>query len=103
MRRTGITFRPLSPVLPGRREEDYFWMAGALEEDKLAANESKPSWRFRLRRAPAATSSMPAIARMTQEVLTTRARAPNSLARWGLRSRVVFAPDVSSSKSDNRP
>src|SRR5215467_7832550 len=103
MRRAGIAFRSLSPVLAGGREEHYFWRAGAPEEDKLAANASKPSWRFRLRRAPAATSSMPAIARMTQEVLTTRERASNSLARWGLRSRVVFTPDVSSSRSHNRP
>src|SRR5260370_28805731 len=103
MRRAGITFRQLSLVLAGRAREDYFRRTGDSEEDKDAASASKPSWRFRLRRAPAATSSMPAIARMTQGVFTARARASNSFARWGLRIRGVFAPDVRSSKSDNRP
>src|SRR5260370_42679967 len=98
MRRAGITFRQLSLVLAGRAREDYFRRTGDSEEDKDAASASKPSWRFRLRRAPAANSSMPAIARMTQGEFTARGRCSNSFARWRLRSRVCFVGDEKSRK-----
>src|SRR3989442_2285406 len=67
-----------------------------------AARASSPSWRFRLRRAPAESSSMPAMARWTQRTSTARLSASSSRARDGLRGAGFFIPAVSSSRSVRR-
>src|SRR5229473_931505 len=51
-----------------------------------AASASRPSWRLRLRRAPAWSSSNPEIARMTHAMFTELARVDSSLASGALQN-----------------
>src|SRR5208337_4791943 len=92
--------------LGGARTSIFQFRAGkslAAGGAREAAKAYNPSWRFKLRRDPAASSSSPAIARVTHEEDTFRASASNSLARCGFLSKGDFTPEVSSRRSDKRP
>src|SRR5713226_8168850 len=67
------------------------------------ARASRPSWRFKLRRAPAYSSSKPAMARRTQAVSTDLPSDSNSLASGALRKTGSFTFDVSSRRSVSKP
>src|SRR6266849_9976410 len=66
-------------------------LAGA----KDAARASRPSWRFKLRRAPAKSSSKPAMARTTHAASTIWLSDSSSLARGAFRRRGSLTFDVS--------
>src|SRR6267143_3542751 len=80
----------------GKGEREF---AGARE----ATRASRPSWRFKLRRAPAKSSSKPAMARRTQAESTELASDANSRASGALRKTGSFNLDVSSRRSVSRP
>src|SRR5712692_392016 len=67
------------------------------------ARASRPSWRFKLRRAPAKSSSKPAIARRTHAESTDLPSESSSFASGALRKTGSFNLDVSSRRSVSKP
>src|SRR6267143_734175 len=68
-----------------------------------AARASRPSWRFKLRRAPAKSSSKQAMARITQTESTDLASDSNSFDSGTLRKTGSFSFDVNSRRSVSKP
>src|SRR5271157_1104848 len=106
MQRGPTGFRSLSLFSVTAEYLFFYLRAGApLTEGgaRETAKASRPSWRFRLRRTPAASSSSPAMARITHAEDIFPASASNSLARCGFLSKGLFTPEVSSRRSDSSP
>src|SRR3979490_2816927 len=84
-----LEWRVLGSADQGRGAEGCA-VAGARE----AARASRPSWRFKLRRAPKYSSSNPVMARRTQAESTDLLRESNSFASGALRKTGSFTLDV---------
>src|SRR5690349_23842570 len=82
-----------------RRDAEFRELTGARD----AARASRPSWRFRFRRAPAKSSSKPAMARRTHAASTDFASDSNSLESEALRKTGSLTLDVISRRSVSNP